>query len=71
MNGFGFFHSKFTAPIMPHWFAGVRLFIRQIRPEVIATAYVRTSDHQLVAAQQCRMLERHLHRQNVNRIGYR
>lgn len=56
---------------MPHWFAGVRLFIRQIRPEAIATAHVRTSDHQLVAAQQRRVLERHLHRQSVNRTGYR
>lgn len=66
-----FFSSKSSAPVVPHRFASVRLFIRQIRPKTIATAYVRTSNHQLVPAQQRRVLEKHLHRQTLGRTGYR
>jgi len=49
--------SKSSAPVIAHRFAGVRIFFRQIRPEVIATAYVRATAHQLVAAQPRRELE--------------
>lgn len=68
---FGFFCSKSSSPAVSYRFAGVRLFVRQIRPEVIATAYVRTLANQLDTTQQRRVFARHLHRQIVDRIGYR